>query len=136
VTAKVEDNYRQASAPRTWKVSVSGLGGRARAWLDQYERAFKSKDADEIATLRGLGAADVEKLKRAFAVQDDLQVTFSGSKVEGLDGGRSRVSYEMTQSFTGPDGRPQRGRSRCTHVLAMKDGRLTDTSSTPCSRLE
>jgi hypothetical protein len=135
VTAKVDDNYRQSSQQRSWTVRLGDVTARARQWLSQLQAAFNAQDAARVASLRGLDGGKRDALRRAFETQKQYKVDFSATDVQRVDAGRSRVSYEMSQTWVAPNGQPGSSRSRCTHVLAVDGDRVTDTTADPCTRL-
>lgn len=131
VVAYVRDNFDQLSAKQRWNVRPSApaadIVGRARAWLSQYQDAFNRKDARKIGELRGLGADAVAKLQQALDDQQGLRVDFSNVRVERLDDGRARVTYDRTDRFTeARDGRPVERTGSVEQVVGVVGGQLKE----------
>lgn len=125
VTARVEDNYHQASQKDlTWRVQGSDILSATRKWVSAFQEARRSADADKEGRLRDLSASEVSRLKDAYSKQKDLRVSFTAPQIEKVAGDRARATFTMTQAFETPDGQPISGRVACEFTLTRSGGAL------------
>ena len=132
IVGYVRDNFEQISAKQKWTIrpsapSTGDVVARAKQWLQQYQAAFNTKDANRIGQLRGLDASAVAKLAQALSEQEGLSVAVTGLQVQKLDDNRVRLRYERTDRFTeARDGRPVERTRSVDQVVGVVDGQMKE----------
>lgn len=132
-----------ASIANTWKLSVkppppptpavveelrrplpSDPRGEAQAWIQQYCRAFETKDTDALIALGHLASQDqASRLSEALSAMNNLQVSCSNPSVQ-LSGDQAVVSFDRIDHWTDPRGTEmERALPRITKTLRRSTGR-------------